>query len=144
MGVGVALAMLIISAVKFSGRATAAGSWAAAALLLVVAFPLHLLFEIPAALAGRPTDWRDLGARIALVTGGLLFAGLANACGPQHQPDAPGYRPVSRWTSRWAYVAVALPVVSDVVPPPLREGVPPSLMAVECPPPRGSPPGRRA
>ncbi|MEV1329495.1 hypothetical protein AB0J20_07945 [Micromonospora costi] len=116
VGVGVALAVLVACAVRFPGRATAAGSWAAAALLLVVAFPLHLLFEIPAAMAGRPSDWRDLGARLALVTGGLLFAGLANACGPQRRPVAPGYRPVPVWTRRWAYVAAALPVVGWAVP----------------------------
>ncbi|SCE75148.1 hypothetical protein GA0070214_1011010 [Micromonospora chaiyaphumensis] len=115
-GFGVALAMLIMSAVRSPGRYAVAGSWTAAALLLVVAFPLHLLFEIPAALTGRPSDWRDLGARIALVIGGLLFAGLANACGPQRGARTAGYQPVPRWSRRWAYVAVALPVVGWAVP----------------------------
>ncbi|MFI6064354.1 hypothetical protein ACIA47_03655 [Micromonospora sp. NPDC051227] len=40
--------------VRFAGTRATLGSWAVAALLLVVAFPLHLVFEIPAALAGRP------------------------------------------------------------------------------------------
>ncbi len=116
VGVGAALAVLVGCAVRFPGRYSVAGSWAAAAILLVLAFPLHLLFEIPAALAGRPSDWRDLGARLALVTGGLLFARLANASGPPRGPVTPGYRPVPRWTRLWAYVAVALPVVGWAVP----------------------------
>ncbi|MCO1597061.1 hypothetical protein M8C17_18050 [Micromonospora sp. RHAY321] len=116
VGVGAALAVLVVYAVRFPGRYPAVGSWAAAALLLVLAFPLHLLFEIPAALAGRPSDWRDLGARLALAAGGLLFAGLANACAPQRGAREAGYQPVPRWTRRWAYVAVALPVVGWAVP----------------------------
>ncbi|MFF0372076.1 hypothetical protein [Micromonospora sp. NPDC005087] len=116
VGVGVALAMIVVCAIRFPGRAAAAGSWAASALLLVVAFPLHLLFEVPAALAGRPSDWRDLGARLALVAGGVLFAGLANASGPQRGAVSSGYQPVPRWTRLWAYAAVALPVVGWAVP----------------------------
>ncbi|WP_327041082.1 hypothetical protein OG400_27485 [Micromonospora ureilytica] len=116
VGVGVALALVLVCTVRFRGRWATAGSWAAAALLLVVAFPLHLVFEVPAALAGRPSDWRDLGARLVLVVGGVLFAGLANASGPRRGPAAVGYRPVPRWTRRWAYVAVTLPVVGWAVP----------------------------
>ncbi|MGC4748366.1 hypothetical protein ACLQ28_22330 [Micromonospora sp. DT201] len=116
VGIGVALAVVVVSAIRFSGRLAATGSWLAAALLMLAAFPLHLFFEIPAALAGRPSDWRDLGARLALVIGGLLFVGLANASGPRHGPVLPGFRPVPRWTRIWAYVAVALPVVGWAVP----------------------------
>ena len=116
LGVGVALALVLVCTVRFPGRWATAGSWAAAALLLVVAFPLHLVFEVPAALAGRPSDWRDLGARLALAVGGVLFAGLANASGPRRGAGAVGYRPVPRWTRRWAYVAVTLPVVGWAVP----------------------------
>jgi hypothetical protein len=116
VGVGVALAVVVVYAVRLTGRRAAAGSWAAAALLLVVAFPLHLLFEVPAALAGRPSDWRDLAARLALVAGGVLFTGLASANGPQRGPAPPGYQPVPRWTRRWAWVAVALPVIGWAVP----------------------------
>nr|WTA65298.1 hypothetical protein OHB51_22600 [Micromonospora sp. NBC_00855] len=116
LGVGVGLAVVLGCTVRFPGKWATVGSWAAAALLLVVAFPLHLVFEVPAALAGRPSDWRDLGARLVLVAGGVLFAGLANASGPRRGPAAAGYRPVPRWTRRWAYVAVALPVVGWAVP----------------------------
>ncbi|MFG2167117.1 hypothetical protein [Micromonospora chersina] len=116
VGVGAALAVLVVCAVRFPGRYSAAGGWAAAVLLLVLAFPLHLLFEIPAALAGRPSDWRDLGARVVLATGGLLFTGLANACAPQRGAREAGYQPVPRWTRRWAYVAVTLPVIGWAVP----------------------------
>ncbi|MBB4741380.1 hypothetical protein BJY16_004839 [Actinoplanes octamycinicus] len=116
VAVGAALAVLVAVAFRRPGRSVAAGSWAAAVLLLVAAFPLHLLFEIPAALAGRPADWRDLGARLALAVGGALFATLASAAGPPREPLTPGYRPVPRWTRRWAYAAVALPVVGWAVP----------------------------
>lgn len=116
VGVGVALAIIVGCAVPFRGRVVAAASWAASALLLVVAFPLHLLFEVPAALTGRPSDWRDLGARLALVAGGVLFAGLANASGPRRGPAPAGYQPVPRWARHWAYAAVALPVVGWAVP----------------------------
>jgi hypothetical protein len=116
LGVGVALAVVLVCTVRFPSRWATAASWAAAALLLVVAFPLHLLFEVPAALAGRPSDWRDLAARLALTAGGVLFAGLANASGPLRRPATAGYRPVPRWTRGWAYVAVALPVVGWALP----------------------------
>ncbi|WP_410816718.1 hypothetical protein [Micromonospora sp. 050-3] len=116
VGVGVALAVVLGCTVRFPGSRATAGSWAAAALLLVAAFPLHLLFEIPAALAGRPSDWRDLGARLVLLAGGVLFAGLANASGPRRGPATAGYRPVPLWTRRWAYVAVALPVAGWALP----------------------------
>ncbi|WP_262286925.1 hypothetical protein [Micromonospora sp. MA102] len=116
VGVGVALAVLVVCLVRFPGRYSVAGGGAAAALLLVLSFPLHLLFEIPAALVGRPSDWRDLGARLVLATGGLLFAGLTNACAPHRGARATGYQPVPRWTRRWAYVTVALPVAGWAVP----------------------------
>lgn len=116
VAVGATLTIVTVCALRFPGRWAAGTSWAAAALLLLIAFPLHLLFEVPAALAGRPSDWRDLGARLALVAGGLLFAGLANACGPQRVPGPAAYRPVSRWTRRSAYVAVTLPVLGWAVP----------------------------
>ncbi|MEU8180744.1 hypothetical protein AB0B86_08215 [Micromonospora sp. NPDC049047] len=116
LAVGVALAVVVVGAVHSPGRTAATGSWLAAALLFATAFPLHLVFEIPAALTGRPSDWRDLGARLALLAGGILFAGLANASGPRPGPVTPGYRPVPRWTRRWAYVAVTLPVVGWALP----------------------------
>ncbi|MGC4880607.1 hypothetical protein ACLQ26_30560 [Micromonospora sp. DT43] len=116
VGVGIVLAAVVLHAVRSPGRLASAGSWAAAALLTVLAFPLHLLFELPAALSGRPSDWRDLVARLALVAGGVLFAGLANASGPGRAPVAAGYRPVPLWARRWAYAAVALPVVGWAVP----------------------------
>ncbi|MEU7588813.1 hypothetical protein AB0A95_21255 [Micromonospora sp. NPDC049230] len=112
----VALAAVVVCVLRSPGRPATTAAWLAAALLLVGAFPLHLLFEVPAALTGRPSDWRDLGARLALLAGGILFTGLANASGPGRGPATPGYRPVARWTRRWAYVAVTLPVVGWAVP----------------------------
>jgi hypothetical protein len=116
VGVAVALAGLVAYALSAPGRAAAAGAWTGATLLLIGAFPLHLLFEIPAGLAGKVTDWRDIGARLALVVGAVALGGLANACGPPRGPASAEYRPVPRWTRRWAYVAVALPVIGWAVP----------------------------
>lgn len=118
VGAGVALAVVAVWALSTKAPRTghAPAAWIAAALLLVVAFPLHLVFEIPAAIAGRPSDWRDLGARLALTTGGVLFALLANTLGPHRGDRVAAYRPVPRWTRRAAYVAVALPVVGWAVP----------------------------
>ncbi|MFG1921663.1 hypothetical protein [Cryptosporangium sp. NPDC048952] len=85
--------------------------WVVAAALATAAFPLHLLFEIPAGFLGRPTDWRDLVARLALVVGAVLFARLA-----PRRARATTYRPVAPWARRAAYVAVALPFVGWALP----------------------------
>jgi hypothetical protein len=79
------------------------GLWVGCVALLVLAFPAHLLFELPAALGGRPTDWRDIGHRVVLLAGGLLF-GLA----------AP--RPRLRLSRRWAQVAAVVPVLGFSTP----------------------------
>jgi hypothetical protein len=113
---GAVLTAILVWTARRPGRPAAFAAWTAAMVLLVTAFPLHLLFEIPAALGGRPSDWRDLGARLALVVGGALFIGLAGACAPAREPGTPAYRPVSRWARRWAYAAVVLPVVGWAVP----------------------------
>ena len=69
----VALAGLVGWAWWRPARAAATALWVTAAVAAVAAFPLHLFFEIPAALAGRPADLRDLLARVALVAGALLL-----------------------------------------------------------------------
>ena len=112
----VLLAVLVAVALRRPGRAVAAVLWPAAAVLGVAAFPLHLLFEVPAALAGRPSDWRDLLGRLALTVGAVLLARLAVVAGPGRAPVAPGYRAVPRWARRCAYAAVALPVVGWALP----------------------------
>ena len=116
LAAGAVLAAVVGWALRSPGRAAAVGAWVTAVVLTVAAFPLHLIFEIPVALTGRPADWRDLGARLALVAGGAMFAGLADTSGPPRRPRTPGYRPVPRWTRRWAYAAVVLPVVGWTVP----------------------------
>jgi hypothetical protein len=108
----VALGVVIL----YADRWKAAPAWVAAAGLLILAFPLHLLFEIPAGLAGHPTDWRDIGGRLALLAGGVAFAGLANAVGPPRGPAPAAFRPPPGWARRWAYVAVALPIAGWAVP----------------------------
>ncbi|MBW6436859.1 hypothetical protein KZ829_24245 [Actinoplanes hulinensis] len=112
LGLCVVLAVVI----AYADRLKPAVTWVAAVILLVLAFPLHLLFEIPAGVAGHPTDWRDIGGRVVLLAGGIAFAGLANAVGPPRGPAPTGFRRVPGWARRWAYVAVALPVVGWAVP----------------------------
>jgi hypothetical protein len=117
LGLYAALAVLVGAALRRPGSPIAAGSlWVAAAGLGCLAFPLHLLFELPAAAAGRPADWRDLTARLALLAGAALVAGLATTLGPPRQPRDAAYRPVARWARRSAYVAVALPLIGWSVP----------------------------
>jgi hypothetical protein len=100
------------------GRAAAVGLWGACAALVALSFPMHLLFEIPAAVSGRPTDWRDLLNRLLLLGGGLLFGAAAAAVGPRRcvhtRADVP--RPVPAWVRRWAYAAVAVPLLGWTVP----------------------------
>ncbi|WP_433222739.1 hypothetical protein ACQP00_24295 [Dactylosporangium sp. CS-047395] len=112
LGLCVALAVVIACADRWKAALT----WAAAVLLLILAFPLHLLFEIPAGIAGHPTDWRDISGRVAMLAGGIAFAGLANAVGPPRGPAPTEFRPAPGWARRWAYVAVALPIVGWAVP----------------------------
>ncbi|MEU8228258.1 hypothetical protein AB0C12_01515 [Actinoplanes sp. NPDC048967] len=112
LGLCVVLGVLIACAHRWKPAVT----WVAAAVLLVGAFPLHLLFEIPAGVAGQPTDWRDIGGRVALLAGGLAFAGLASVVGPPRGPAPAEVQPVPGWARRWAYVAVALPIVGWAVP----------------------------
>ncbi|MBO3740279.1 hypothetical protein [Actinoplanes flavus] len=111
LGLFVVLAVLIAYPDRWKGAVT----WIAAVILLVLAFPLHLFFEIPAGVAGHPTDWRDIGGRVALLAGGIAFAGLANAVGPRG-PAPTEFRPVPGWARHWAHVAVAVPIVGWAVP----------------------------
>ncbi|WP_430788633.1 hypothetical protein [Actinoplanes sp. G11-F43] len=89
--------------------------WVGAAVLLVAAFPLNLLFEVPAALAGRPSDWGELGTRIALVAAAVVTGRTAYEIGPRGDPVRE-YREVPRWTRRAAHVAVVLPAAGWTVP----------------------------
>lgn len=100
-------------------RVTRAAAWAAGAALVTVSFPLHLLFQIPAGIAGRPTDWLDVSHRLVLVAGGVLFAVAAAAAAPPRIPGSvrdDGPRPVPRWVRAWAYAGVAVPVLGWTLP----------------------------
>ena len=99
-------------------RTAAAPAWAACAALVVLAFPMHLLFEVPAGLAGRPTDWPDVADRLLLLGGGLVSGAAAATLRPPGcgHPRVPAGRPVPGWLRRWAYAAVAVPVVGWAVP----------------------------
>lgn len=118
----VALCCVLIAiaalATRSRSRAAAVGAWVACAALVVVSFPMHLLFQIPAALAGHPTDWRDLVNRLLLFGGGLLFGAAATAVRIRRcdHPRVEGRRPVPGWVRRWAYAGFAVPVVGWTVP----------------------------
>ncbi|SHN74240.1 hypothetical protein [Cryptosporangium aurantiacum] len=98
------------------GRVAAAAAWAGAAGLVLASFPLHLLFELPAAIGGRPEDWRDLFGRLALLGGGVLFGELAAALTPVAPGGTPTLRPVPRWARITAYTAAVLPWIGWAVP----------------------------
>lgn len=101
-GWGAVLLCAVLVALVFVPKV---GLWLGCAALVVLSFPGHLLFEVPAGLGGRTTDWRDVAHRVVLLGGGLLF-GLA------------GPRPRSRWrpSARWAWVAAVLPVAGFSLP----------------------------
>lgn len=101
----------VLVALVFAPRA---GLWAAGAGLLLLAFPAHLLFELPAAAFGRATDWRDLGHRLVLVAGAVLFC--AAAYSPPDRPRSTLARPVPAWARRWTYAACAVPVLGFSLP----------------------------
>jgi hypothetical protein len=114
---GALVASAVMAALR-AGRFAVFGAWGASAALVVLAFPLHLLFEIPAAVSGRPTDWRDIVSRLLLLGGGLLFAAAAAEIGPRHcaHPRADGPQPVPAWVHWWAYAGVAVPILGWTVP----------------------------
>jgi hypothetical protein len=99
-------------------RAATVGAWGACGGLVALSFPVHLLFEIPTALSGRPTDWRDLVNRLLLLGGGLLFGAAAASAGPRRcgHPRAGGPQPVPTWVRGWAYAGVAVPALGWTVP----------------------------
>ncbi|AVT29244.1 hypothetical protein C6361_06800 [Plantactinospora sp. BC1] len=99
------------------GRLGSVAAWVCAAALLILAFPGHLLFQIPMALAGRPSDWADLTGRLLLLGGGLSFAAAAAGTARRDTPVCrPEPGPVPAWTRRWAYAAFLLPVLGFTVP----------------------------
>jgi hypothetical protein len=111
------LAAVVALSLRRPGRSAAVAAWAAAAVLATISFPLHLLFEIPAGLAGRPTDWLDLGNRGLLLAGAALLAATATAVPHQRsRPGASGPRPVPTSMRRWVHAAVAIPVLGWTVP----------------------------
>ena len=113
-----ALAAVVALSLGRRGRITAMATWAASIVLATISFPLHLLFEIPAGLAGRPTDWLDLSNRGLLLVGAALLAATAAAAGPDHRsrPGADRPRPVPTSLRRWVNAAVAIPLLGWTVP----------------------------
>jgi len=95
------------------------GLWAATGALVVLSFPGHLVFQIPAGLAGRPTDWRDVAHRLVQLAVALLLAwvavGLAKSrrCG---HPRTSGREPVARWVRWSAYAGCAVPILGFSLP----------------------------
>jgi hypothetical protein len=114
---GVLVAVMALATLR-PGRAASAGAWVATAALVALSFPGHLLFQIPAALAGQPTDWRDLTNRLLLLGCGLLFGAAAAAVGPGRcrHPRTDGPRSMPRWVRGWAYAGCAAPVLGFTVP----------------------------
>lgn len=117
----VALCALLVAAAVLTrtrpARTATVAAWTACGALVTAAFPLHLVFEIPTGLAGRPTDWLGIGHRLVLVAGGLLFAAAAAEVAHRRgRPVDDGPRPVPRWVRAWAYGGVAVPLLGWTVP----------------------------
>ena len=94
-------------AVRAAGLVAATG-------LLVWAFPLHLLFEIPVGLAGEPTDWGDIGWRsLRVVAAAVLFALVRRPSCPHRERPAVALSARGRAA---VAVAAALPVVGWTLP----------------------------
>jgi hypothetical protein len=116
----VAVALCALAAVIAFGalrrRRWAAPSAAIASLiLLVLSFPLHLVFEIPTGLTGDPTDWRGIANRVVLLAGAFAFAfAVERRRCPHDRP--PGIRPLGKWARRGAYAGLVLPVVGWALP----------------------------
>ncbi|WP_017591688.1 hypothetical protein [Nocardiopsis potens] len=110
----VAAAVLLLT----GRRAGPAAAWAVCAALVVLSFPMHLVFQVPAALLGRPTDWPDLADRALLLAGGLLFGQAAWAAGPGPcaHPAPAGPRPVPGRLRAWAHAACAVPLIGWGIP----------------------------
>ncbi|MFC7547941.1 hypothetical protein [Plantactinospora sp. GCM10030261] len=118
VGLCVALVLLAVVLRRLPALVATAGAWTAALTLLVLAFPMHLVFEIPAGLTGHPTDWRDIAHRLGLTGGGLLWAAIAVALRSRcpHRRSPAGPRPVPRELRRRAYAGFLLPVLGFTVP----------------------------
>lgn len=114
------LVAVAVRAARRGDRAAGVGAWVACAALVTLSFPMHLLFEIPAGVAGRPTDWLDLAGRLLLLGGGLLFGATAASLGTHRcghpRPRPTGPRPVPRWVRGWAAAAAVVPVLGWTVP----------------------------
>lgn len=101
-------------------RAITIAAWIGGGFLIAIAFPGHLLFELPAAALGRATDWWDLGHRMLQLTGGLLVVGMAIRLGsrrcthPVTRVRTP--QPVAGWARGWSYAACAIPILGFTVP----------------------------
>ncbi|GAA2757703.1 hypothetical protein [Actinopolymorpha rutila] len=99
------------------GRLVAAGLWPAAAVLVALSFPGHLVFQVAAA-AGHLTDWRDLANRVVLLGGGLLVAAAAVSAAPRAQGvrRPAGVLQAPRWLRAWAGAGCALPLLGWTLP----------------------------
>jgi len=110
-----AVAALVAVAALKRARWAGPAALAACAVVLAVSFPLHLLFEVPAGLAGWPTDWRGVVHRLVLVAGALAFAGAVPRARCPHPADRP-VRPLPPWARRAAYAGLVLPLVGWTLP----------------------------
>lgn len=113
------LVVLGLGTIMHFGRATRIALWTACATLVALSFPAHLLFELPAAAFGYPTDWRNVANRIILLIGGLMFARLALSLTPTRAIGTPGLdqvRPVPPRLRQWTYAAATIPIAGFTVP----------------------------
>lgn len=116
---GLMLSVAVVTAAT-SHRVARIAAWTVCAAMVAVSFPAHLLFEIPAAAFGYPTDWRNIADRAALLGGGLLFGALASALKPKplrrSTANAGVVQPAPKRMKSWTYAAALIPVVGFTLP----------------------------
>lgn len=115
---GSGLIVVLASAVAVSPRLRFAALTAPAAVALIaLAFPGHLLFEVPAAVAGWPTDLRDLAHRTLILTVGLILGSAAWSRRPRGgREEVSEPRRPPRWAQGAAYASAAIAVLGFTAP----------------------------
>jgi hypothetical protein len=118
--VGLAVALVVVTGWLIRSRTGGAAltAWVACAVLVVASFPMHLLFQLPAAIGGHPTDWRDVAHRLVLITGAVAVGAAARSARDRScRPTPVELRPqVPVWARRAAYASCVIPVVGWAIP----------------------------
>ena len=109
-------ALVAVLALVRRSTVASASAWVACVASIVLSFPMHLVFEIPAGIAGRPTDWQDIAGRLLLLAGGLALGAAAAAPGRRGSATVPAPAPIPAWLRGWAIAGVVIPALGWALP----------------------------